>query len=109
MVVKVATTYQYIQMVNGLFGLTNTERKVLATFIDIHQKSGLDTNMFSTDIKKAVAKFLGRDDFNTLNNYIKRMHAKGAIKKVADGYEVHKLLLPNKKGTNLQIRWKKTT
>lgn len=95
--VKIRSTAHYIKLFNGIFNMTDTEIKVLGAFIDEYkkiEKAGLDLNMFSTSVKKKVAENLGRDDFNTLNNYIKRMHDKGILTKVVDGYEVNKTLIP---------------
>jgi|GEM_PF-2157485 len=107
--VKIKTTFQYVQLMNGIFGLTDTEIKVLAAFIDKQKQlkaSNIDINVFCTEIKKQVAERLGRDNFNTLNNYIKRMHDKKAIRKIDSGYEIHWLLVPNnEKEVVFKIKW----
>ena len=109
MKIPIKNTYQYLQVMNGLFRLTDTEMQVLASFIDLHEKtkhSGIETNMFSTDIKKQVAKLLNREDFNTLNNYIKRMHDKKAIVRVVGGYKLSKHLDFNRsEGKHLELQW----
>jgi len=111
--VKISSTFQYIQLLNGIFGLTDTEIEVLAAFIDQHKlvrKAGLKLNPFFTEMKKKVAEKLGRDDFNTLNNYIKRMHDKRAIKKIDDGYVIHPILVPNNdKSIIFHLKWIKKT
>lgn len=96
--IKIRSTAHYIKLFNGVFNLTDTEIKILGAFIDEYKKieeAGLDLNMFSTALKKKVAKRLGRDDFNTLNNYIKNLHDKGVLTKIVDGYEVVSTLIPN--------------
>lgn len=95
--VTVDNTVQYLQLFNGIFGLTDMELRVLAAFIDTHKKlvdSGVEINPFATELKKQVAKKLGKDNFNTLNNFIKHLHDKGAIKSVEEGYVFHPFLKP---------------
>jgi hypothetical protein len=96
--VRIGSTAQYIQLLNGIFYLTDMEIRILAMFIDTHKKvtdAGLDINAFSTEMKKKVAERLGRENFNTLNNYIKSMHDKKAIVKTSEGYDVQNLLIPD--------------
>lgn len=100
--VPVKNTIHYLQLMSGLLemtdkGLTPTELEVLAAFVDLKleiDKRGSDVNPFSTKGKKIVAKLLGRDDFNTLNFYIKSLHDKGIIGKVTDGYSILPILIP---------------
>jgi biotin operon repressor len=42
------------------------------------------------------------EDHNTLNNYVKKLKDKGAIKKNKNGYALSPILLPQK-SINLQI------
>ena len=95
--ITIADTKDYIETFNGIFGLSDTEMQVLAEFVDIYlslKNSSLNINPFSTDMKKKVAEKLGRDDFNTLNNYIKSLKEKQAISKSVGGYQIHPLLIP---------------
>lgn len=95
--VKADTTFKYIQLLNGVFKLTDMEIRVLADFIDLYKKlqdAGIDTNPFSTENKKKVADKQGRDDFNTLNHYIQNLRKKKAISKTNRGYEIHPFLIP---------------
>lgn len=95
--VKADTTFKYLQLLNGVFKLTDMEMKVLADFIDRYKlikKAGLDVNPFSTDNKKKVAEIQGRDDFNTLNHYIQKLRDKGAIKSTKNGYKIQSVLIP---------------
>lgn len=96
--IPINDTYNYLKLFNGLIGLTDTERRILAEFIDMKKKmdkAGIGGNPFSTEIKKNVAKNLGRDDFNTLNNYIKKFVDKGAIIKTENGYQIQPTLIPS--------------
>lgn len=95
--VTIDNTVQYLQLFNGIFGLTDMELRVLAAFIDTHKRlsgAGIEINPFATELKKQVANQLGKDNFNTLNNFIKNLHDKGAIKSVEDGYLFHPFLKP---------------
>ena len=96
--IKVNTVRKYLALFNGIFKLTPKEQEVLAVFISIHKKlieKEVQLNAFSTEMKKEAADTLGKDDFNTLNIYIKRLSDKKAITKTPDGYKIHRLLVPN--------------
>lgn len=95
--VKINRTEDYIDIFNGIFKLSKTEKEILAEFIDVYlslRTSSLNINPFSTDMKKRVAKRLDRDNFNTLNNYIKKLCEKKAISPTTDGYEINAMLIP---------------
>jgi hypothetical protein len=95
--VKANTPKKYLQLFNGIFNLTKKESEVLAVFIALHlslKAKRVQLNAFSTEMKKEAAKELGKADFNTLNIYIKRLAEKKAISKTDDGYEIHRLLVP---------------
>ena len=89
--VNIDSTYKYLQLWNGIFNLTNTELKVLSTFIDIEEITE-DKNLCSIQNKKEVARNLGIKDPNTLNNYIKKFKDKRVITKDNGTYELNKLL-----------------
>lgn len=94
---KVRKVGDYVRLMNGLFGLTDSELQVLAEFITIHltiSKYKIQVNAFSTDMKKKVALRLGKSNFNSLNTYIKALADKGAIRKIAGGYEIDDKLIP---------------
>jgi len=87
----------YIELFNGIFDLTGSEIEVLTEFLRVKlslDNAGKDQNAFSTDMKKRVANKLERDNFNSLNTYIKRLKDKGAIKPTNEGYEIHRILVP---------------
>lgn len=104
--VPIKTTEQYVTLMTGILRLTgkqltDTEIQILSTFIDVEkeiQQKGLPFNTFSTEMKKEVSRRLMRDDFNTLNNYIKSFHDKGIIKKTDEGYEILPILIPGTEG-----------
>ena len=104
---NIGSTYNYIRIFNGLMELTDTEARILAEFIDVKmslEKAGMeDISPFSTDMKKRVANNLGRDDFNTLNNYIKNFSDKGAIKKIDGRYYINPILVPTGNNELIQI------
>ena len=87
------TTYQFLQVFNGILELTDKEMNVLALFIDLSET----INLCSADTKRAVAESMGIDNPNTLNIYVKRLKDKGAIKKTKNGYKVSKLIERNSK------------
>ena len=97
--IKVQTTFKYLSFFNGLFKLTENELKVLAALIDNNQ----DSNLCSPTNKKKIAEILEIKDHNTLNNYVKRLKDKKAIRKTKDGYELSPSLSPT--NTNIQITY----
>ncbi len=86
--IEVKTTYQFLQVFNGILELTEKELQVLSSFIDL----GDTVNLCSADNKKKVAESLEVKDPNTLNNYVKRLKDKGAIRKTKNGYKLSGLL-----------------
>ena len=86
------TTYQFIQVFNGILELTDKEMTVLSNFIDL----STTVNLCSQENKKAVAEKMGIADPNTLNIYVKRLKDKGAITKGKNGYKISKILERNK-------------
>jgi len=87
----------YVELFNGLFQLTKSEVNILTEFIRCYltlKKNSRDENAFSTEMKKKVAERLNRDDFNTLNTYIKRLKDKQAISKTKSGYKINPILIP---------------
>ena len=96
--IQVDTTLKYLQVFNGILELTDKELLVLSKFIDLSDT----VNLCSTENKKVVADSLGIKDYNTLNNYVKKLKDKGAIKKTKDGDKLSPILKPQNK-VNLQI------
>ena len=87
------TTLQYQHGFNGILELTYKELQVLSRFIDL----GDTVDLCSSSNKKIVAQDLHIKDHNTLNNYVKRLKDKGAIKKTKNGYELNPILVPRNK------------
>tara|TARA_E500000318_G_scaffold68947_1_gene63827 strand:+ start:413 stop:724 length:312 start_codon:yes stop_codon:yes gene_type:complete len=95
--IKADTTLKRISVWNGIFDLTKKELMVLAALID----SDIDSNLISVSTKKEAAKIIGITDFNTLNNYIKRLKDKKALLYNDKKYSLHPLLQKN--NNNVQI------
>lgn len=85
---KLTTTAKYISFWNSIFNLTTKEISVLLDFISISNTHGLCT----LESKKAVAAQRNIKDYNTLNNYVKKLKDKNAIELTNDGYKLHRLL-----------------
>jgi len=67
---------KYIQLFTSFYNLSEKEIDVLATFLEVNDElvnQKIDINVFSAIGKKEVASRLKIKDFNTLNNYIKRL------------------------------------
>lgn len=86
--IKTDTTQKFLQIFNGILELTDTELAVLAEFID----SSETVNLCSSANKKKVSEKLGIKDYNTLNNYVKRLKDKKAIVPTKNGYELAAIL-----------------
>ena len=86
--IKTDTTLKFLQVFNGILELTDTELRILASFIDNSET----VNLCSPANKKKVAEIMEIKDHNTLNNYVKRLKDKGAIVQTKNGYELSPLL-----------------
>lgn len=110
-IVPIKSTEDYLTLFDFIYNFTDVEKEILARFIHYQQKineSSTDINAFSTPIKKRVAEDLNREDFSTLNTYIKRLKDKRAIDQVNNGYVIHPYLIP--KGVNtltIEMQWQK--
>lgn len=91
--VSIDSTYKYLQIWNGIFNLTNKELQILSAFIDVNNKKSI--NLCSIPNKKKVAEVVEIEDYNTLNNYIKRFKDKGAMIKKKNAYSLNPFLNPN--------------
>jgi len=102
--INVNSTLKYLQFWNGVFNLTSTELRVLSALVDTASVLE-DSNICSAKVKKASAKVLGLSDFNTLNNYVKKMKDKKAIHKDGKNYILNRLLDLNTKKVEVNINW----
>lgn len=91
--IQANTTLKYLQVFNGILELTYRELQVLSQLIDLSKT----VDLCSVTNKKLVADYMGIKDYNTLNNYVKRLKDKGAIKKTSNGYELNAILAPSNK------------
>lgn len=89
------TTFKYLQVFNGILELTQKELLILAELIDVGDVKDLCT----IETKKQVATNVGLEDFNTLNNYIKRLKDKGALVKQGSRYSPMPYLIPKTQTT----------
>ena len=96
--IKTETTLQFLQVFNGVLELTYKELDILDKFIDL----GETVDLCSATNKRIVAKELHIKDHNTLNNYVKRLKDKKAIRKTKNGYALNPILNP-KNNTVIQI------
>lgn len=69
------TTTKQISFWNGIFDLTKKEIEVLSALIDAESITNTG-NIADVKNKKAAARSIGISDYNTLNNYIKRLKDK---------------------------------
>lgn len=96
--IKADTTLKYLQIWNGIFNLTTMELEVLAFFIDMAKEVN---DICNVSVKKSAATLLKIDDYRTLNNYVKRLKDKGAIRLDKKKYKLNSILNP--KTTEVQV------
>ena len=102
--INVDNTAKYLRIWNGLFNLTDMELKILSYFIDIN-KELKHANLCAPKIKKLVAKQIGFDDHNTLNNYVKKLKDKGVLLKKGRNYTLNSLLRIGTTRVCINIQW----
>ena len=98
--IKANSIFKRVQIWNGIFNLTNKELEILSAFIKVNLTSK-SKNFCTKKSKDDVAKIMSFDDPNTLNNYIKKLKDKGALKYKKGTYSLNKLLNP--KETKIEI------
>ena len=98
--IKANSIYKRVLIWNGIFNLTNKELEILSAFIKVNLTSK-SKNFCTKKSKDDVAKIMSFDDPNTLNNYIKKLKDKGALKYKKGTYSLNKLLNP--KETKIEI------
>tara|TARA_R110001592_G_scaffold353623_2_gene652645 strand:- start:1865 stop:2182 length:318 start_codon:yes stop_codon:yes gene_type:complete len=101
--IKANSIFKRLQIWNGIFNLTKKELEVVSAFIKVNITSK-SRNVCSKKNKNEVASLLNFDDPNTLNNYIKRLKDKGALKFNKGNYTINKLLNPNTKKIEITIK-----
>tara|TARA_R110000737_G_scaffold39453_1_gene59380 strand:+ start:122 stop:439 length:318 start_codon:yes stop_codon:yes gene_type:complete len=101
--IKANSIFKRLQIWNGIFNLTKKELEVISAFIKVNITSK-DKNVCNKKNKDKVAFLLNFDDPNTLNNYIKRLKDKGALKFKNGEYTINKLLNPNTKKIEITIK-----
>ena len=97
---KLDTTAKYIGFWNSIFKLTSKEMSILLDFVAIESKYGLCT----LESKKVVASSRNIADYNTLNNYVKKLKDKNAIEFKDGKYQLHKILANREKATVSVVR-----
>lgn len=90
----------YLQLMNGLFQLTDRERECLVEFIKYDSKTAC-----CMQARKHVAAAMNFKSVSVLNNYVKSLKDKRVIQKTKDGgYVYHPSAVPDY--NNMDIRFK---
>jgi hypothetical protein len=90
----------YLQLMNGLFQLTDRERECLVEFIKYDSK-----NACCMQARKHVAAAMNFKSVSVLNNYVKSLKDKRVIQKTKGGsYVYHPSAVPDY--NNMDIRFK---
>tara|TARA_R100001440_G_scaffold7949_1_gene15376 strand:+ start:1915 stop:2268 length:354 start_codon:yes stop_codon:yes gene_type:complete len=95
------STIKQISIWNGIFDLTKKEIEVLANLIDAESIT-MTGNIADLKNKQAAARAMGISDYNTLNNYIKRLKDKKVLVLSDNSYTLHTLL--NSDTTHVEIQ-----
>lgn len=103
---QITSVFQYLKVLNGFLELTDTDRLILATLIEVHLERPNDPAITSTQ-KKEAARRLGRKNFNSLNNYIKKFKDMKIIEKQVEGYKFSAAVLPQDTLT-FNFKWLET-
>ena len=102
--INVNSTHKYLQLWNGIFNLTSTELKVLSALVDTAITLE-EENICAVKVKKQAARLVGQADFNTLNNYVKKIKDKGALRINNRKYTLNRLLDLSTKKVEVNIKW----
>ena len=93
----------YIELLNGIFKLTNTEIDILVEMIAFDSKIPC-----STESRKHVVDQLEFKNTAILNNYIRSLKNKGAIQEVRNRlYKYNNLIVPSKKLKQVVVQFNK--
>tara|TARA_R110002167_G_scaffold110928_3_gene282111 strand:- start:4660 stop:4989 length:330 start_codon:yes stop_codon:yes gene_type:complete len=102
--IPVNSITKYLSIWNGIFQLTPMELRILSAFIEV-QETTEESNMCSLSNKKEVARIIGMSDYNTLNNYIKKLKDKGSLLYNNKKYTLNRLLNTKNTEIGLSIQW----
>ena len=102
--IPVNSITKYLSIWNGIFQLTPMELRILSAFIEV-QEITEESNMCSLSNKKEVARIIGMSDYNTLNNYIKKLKDKGSLFFNNKKYTLNRLLNTKNTEIGLSIQW----
>ena len=111
--VHIGSVEDYLEMMNGFFGLTDTEKQVLAQFIKekLSSSNGFSApHLFHHTVKRRISKRMGRKNHYWLNGYVMSLKKKNAlISKEGEGeYEINRALIPDgEQRVEININWKK--
>lgn len=100
--IKAETTIKRLGIWNGIFNLTKKELEVISALVDAEAISNTG-NVAAVENKKVAAQTVGIEDYNTLNNYIKRLKDKKALILKGNIYILHTLLRENTKYVEISI------
>jgi hypothetical protein len=102
--IPVDSITKYLSIWNGIFQLTPMELRILSAFIEV-QEITEELNMCTLSNKKEVARIIGMSDYNTLNNYIKKLKDKGSLLYDGKKYTLNRLLNIKNTEIGLSIQW----
>lgn len=103
---NVKSTLSYLQLLNGIFKLTDTDLKFLAYIIDLDEKlSEFGFDVFSAEGRKKISEKMGWTNQNTCNQYIMKLKKKKILKEVDGTYKISPVLIPDKNQTEILIKY----
>lgn len=101
--IKADSPSKRISLWNGIFNLTKKELEVLSQLITAEEKTSTG-NHASKENKKLAATALSIKDYNTLNNYIKKLKDKKALTLTNNCYKLHPLLNTSTTDVHINIK-----
>lgn len=92
----------YLFLINGVLNLTQKEIIILADFLDVMLEKKEENNIFSTEIRKEVAK---RNKIKNINTYVKKFMDDGLVSKKGENHLPIPLLIPQETGITFKFTW----
>lgn len=113
--ITIKSVEDYLEMMNGFFGLTDKELKVLAEFVKekirrAQNDEDTDIHLFHHSVKRKIAKAMGKNNHYWINGYIMNLKQKDALIPLGEEghYKITRALVPEgEQKIEIMINWDK--
>ena len=92
----------YLFFINGVLNLTQKELVILSDFIIVMFEKNEKDNIFSTEIRKEVAK---KNQIKNINTYVKKYIDSNLVIKRGENYLPNPILIPQETGVTFNFKW----